>query len=117
MINCLIAGNEAPVHDLVVPEWNVSASTMTNGFYNCLFLEGEPTGHDAVTGDPLFKDPANGDYALTKNSPAHDAGLFEDWMTDAVDLAGAPRVDYKQLVDIGCYELPYAPPATLLILR
>ena len=35
----------------------------------------QPIGDNTVTGDPLFLDPANGDFHLQANSPAIDQGL------------------------------------------
>ena len=118
--NCIFSRNRA---DRVTekgagwPEWYISKEEQTNAFFNCLFSGAAVVGTGAVTGDPLFTDPANGDYTIPKNSPAHDAGLFESWMTNAVDLAGAPRVDHKELVDIGCYEAAFVPRGTMLLLR
>lgn len=55
--------------------------------------------------DPKFKHgecPAH-PFTLKRRSPYVNAGLVEDWMATAVDLAGNPRV-YGDGVDIGCYE-------------
>ena len=120
IVNSIFAGNRA---DNVSgqafgwPEWDVYESPSTNVFRNCLFSGSEPTGTDAVTGDPRFRDPATGDYTTKAGSPARNRGLYEEWMEGATDLAGRPRIDQKQLVDIGCHEAPYAPPSTLLLLR
>lgn len=52
---------------------------------------------------PKFKDPENGDYTFKSGSPLLNAGVFCDWMTGALDLAGNPRVK-DGTVDLGCYE-------------
>ena len=74
--------------------------------------------------DAKFKDAANGDYHLTKESAlAIDKGATLDWMSDAsVDLDGNPRlVGYlkksQKIPDIGCYELPRKLKGLMLILR
>ncbi len=43
-----------------------------------------------------------GDYRLRPGSPALDAGSIQDWMTDARDVAGQPRLNGT--VDLGAYE-------------
>ena len=84
---------------------------------HCLFNDPEPMGANACTGDPMFRDAENNDYRISRNSPAHDTGLYDEAMKEETDLAGNPRVDRKQLVDIGCYETPYAVPGTTFLVR
>lgn len=56
-----------------------------------------------VEGAPGFLDPARHDYRLRPDSPCIDAGTAEDWMAEAKDLAGAPRI-HATAPDIGAYE-------------
>jgi len=81
-----------------------------------------------LTADPLFNSPSTGDYSLTKDSPAIDAGntsalqLFQQLSGAQLttDIDNNPRViDYKgngyPIIDIGAYEYPDQPvtPPTL----
>jgi hypothetical protein len=65
--------------------------------------------------DPLFKNLAAGDLRLRHGSPCINAGLYQDWMDEACDVAGQPRI-LNKYVDIGAYENPL-PGGTLIILR
>ena len=56
-------------------------------------------------------------YRFNRDSPLHDVGTWQGWMTGALDLYGNQRVDRRRRVDIGCYELPYTPRGTLLLLH
>ncbi|MCY4779339.1 MBG domain-containing protein [Sphingobacterium sp. UT-1RO-CII-1] len=54
----------------------------------------------------VFTDSANGDYSLTDNSPAIDAGsntLYQGDLANDLDLAGNPRL-YNNTIDMGAYE-------------
>ena len=62
--------------------------------------------------------PTNGVLAVrvTSRSPCRNAGLAFDWMTNAVDLAGSPRICGKA-PDIGAFEYPIERQATFMIVR
>ena len=49
---------------------------------------------------------ANPDYRLRSDSVCINAGLNQDWMIGATDLAGHPRIAFirGENVDIGAYE-------------
>ena len=73
-----------------------------------------------IGGDPVFRNPAKGDWRLDPTSPCIDAG---DWTAlgesrEAVramsDLSGASRLFGGQ-VDMGCYESRVA--GTMILLR
>ncbi|MBP7830186.1 MAG: hypothetical protein KA248_09745 [Kiritimatiellae bacterium] len=53
---------------------------------------------------PQFVNAAAGNYALLPGSPGVDDGFNEDWMTNAVDLAGQARI-LNGTVDRGAFEL------------
>ena len=56
------------------------------------------------SGDPLFTDPAGGDYRVQAGSPLIDAGV-DDPANGPVDLAGALR-NQGAAPDIGAYQFP-----------
>jgi T5SS/PEP-CTERM-associated repeat protein len=56
-----------------------------------------------LTNAPGFLDRPGGDFRLAFDSPCINAGTNLLWMTNAVDLAGSPRI-FNQVVDIGAYE-------------
>ncbi|MBQ3387635.1 MAG: hypothetical protein IJG60_00305 [Thermoguttaceae bacterium] len=66
---------------------------------------------DYRSGQPLFTDSRAGDYTLTENSIAVDAGNNAYVLTDE-DLAGSPRI-IGRAVDIGAYEYMNTAPAIL----
>ena len=64
-----------------------------------------PKGSGNTTNDPIFADPANDNWRLTRDSPCVNKGLNQEWMTGAVDLDGHSRKDqFSGMVDMGCYE-------------
>lgn len=64
----------------------------------------------AAANGPGFKDAASGDWTLHRVSVLVDAGVLQDWMAAACDLAGNLRclLDGRKapsaVPDIGCYE-------------
>jgi hypothetical protein len=61
--------------------------------------------HNSCTDDPHFV--SDEDFRLRPDSPCIDAGRNEDWMIEAVDAAGGPRIQNK-VVDVGAYEFEAA---------
>ena len=53
--------------------------------------------------DLRLVDPAGFDFSLRSRSPLRDKGVAAEWMADAFDLAGAPRLG-GSAPDIGAYE-------------
>ena len=62
-----------------------------------------PGSETNITADPQFMNAAAGDYRLTCSSPCINSGTNQDWMIDASDLAGNPRI-ISGRVDMGAYE-------------
>jgi len=65
---------------------------------------------NSCTDDPHFV--SDKDFRLRPDSPCIDSGRNEDWMIEAIDAAGRPRIRNK-VVDIGAYE--FAPDAPVLL--
>ena len=109
--------------------------------YSCVGPESVFTdgGHNIV-GDPLFIAPAQGDFRLqtaygqitpegrvlrqAATSPCLDVGLHQDWMDEATDLQGLPRIlrslpgsPRDGIVDLGAFEIDMPPVGTQMIIR
>jgi len=56
-----------------------------------------------ITDNPRVRDPDGGNFRLVVASPCIDAGIRQQWMENAVDLEGKPRV-LSGAVDMGAYE-------------
>jgi len=64
-------------------------------------------GENNISGDPMFVNPAEGDYRPQPGSPCIDAGENSVCGPDDTDLLGKPRIMYggkSETVDIGAYE-------------
>jgi hypothetical protein len=73
---------------------------------SCEVAEDDP---ENISADPLFVDPAIGDYHVTGGSPAIDAGTNEDADLTETDLDGVDRIvdgndDGLAIVDMGAFE-------------
>jgi PKD repeat protein len=68
-------------------------------------------GADSINADPLFIDPAAGDYRIPFNSPAVNAGnpAVLGLLDSTTDLAGQPRVVGGRR-DVGAFEYQHQPP-------
>lgn len=92
--NSIIWGNSAPtgaqIFEAPLPAF-------------CCVQGGAGGGEGNIQDDPAFVDFAGGDYRLSGNSPCIDTGKNEDWMWQAVDLDGDPRV-LNRKVDMGAHE-------------
>jgi hypothetical protein len=73
--------------------------------YNLYFGGGVGPDVHAITLDPLYVNPAEGDFRLGPGSPAIDAGDPTTSTDEAggLDHAGAPRVSGGR-IDLGAFE-------------
>ena len=73
-----------------------------------------------IDADPLFANANGGDFALTENSPAINAGdnsMYSNLSPTTKDLAGNPRLYNNGIIDMGAYEFqgdPAVLPVTLI---
>jgi|GEM_PF-1964794 len=83
------------------------AITFTNSTYSATYPPAiAVTAQNASTSDPLFKDPAAGDFTLLAASPAMNAGdnaLYNSGIYGNADLAGYNRIA-NGIIDMGAYE-------------
>ena len=91
--NCIFAGNAG----------TYSLGTAAIDHSCCPALTDGENGN--ITGDPLFKRPASGNFRLRAGSPCRNKGdpsPFAD-EPEATDLDGNPRV-YRGEIHMGCYQ-------------
>lgn len=96
-------------------ELDAGAAILENAFTNsCVAVA--VSGADNLMEPPEFVNPAAFDFRLSAGSPCINQGLYQEWMDDAVDLDGKPRIDrIFNRVDIGAYE--YHPAGTLILVN
>ncbi len=104
MRNCTVTGNSGS-----------PAGVRGGNVVNCIiypdsYSHQTSRTHSITDVDPLL----DAEYKPLKGSPAVRAGLYQEWMDDATDLAGNPRI-LMGAVDIGAYE--YVPAATLIMVK
>ncbi len=118
--NCTIANNAGSgvlCYDAspnVVISNSILFANAGNDIENCtarfclLEDEVEPgSGENNIFADPMFIDPAGGDYKLLRESPCIDAGDSSVIGPDEKDIEGKPRIQFggkAEVVDIGAYE-------------
>lgn len=108
VVNSIVWDN--PVGNL--PPDDIAAPAICSFSCSPKLTEGE---RGNVARSPRFVDAGNGDYRLARGSPGINAGVNQEWMAGAVDLAGQPRIR-SQRVDIGAYE-SVPPSGSILLLR
>ncbi len=93
--------------------------TATLNFCNVGVVQSSVTTNNCISEDPLFVDPAGGNYRLQVRpvrSPSLNAGEYQIWMEGAADLDGNPRV-LNKVVDMGAYEALIPAGGTVMLLR
>ena len=105
LFNCIVRFNEAPdAPDYAESMFEVGGSDPD---YSCVTPLPEYYDGGNIDADPLFVDPANGDYRLRPDSPCIDAGT--DLADVSVDLDGTRRPldgdgDGMARFDMGAFE-------------
>ena len=102
LYNAIIAQNTASSSedDVYRKSGSLYAYNTLSSFIN--WTSGSSNNLTYKSSQPLFKDAADGDYSLAKNSQAIDKGNNSYIDTDT-DLAGNPRI-VGGIVDLGAYE-------------
>lgn len=86
--------------------WNFGGNPVT--FHERSFAEWQATGQDthSLIADPLFVDPAHGDYRLKDGSPASRIGFKPFDYSKAGRLTKTPVVDYPRAYPAGLHDRP-----------
>lgn len=107
VLNCILRDNRSTADQPLAQQIQESGGIFTPGDLMLLFSNVEGIAGDATSFDldPLFADPAAGDWHLSPGSPCVDAGLAFTHANLELDLDGQPRFQGPS-VDIGADELP-----------
>jgi len=95
--NCIIWGNTSAT--------SAQIDRLSMPTYSCI-QNWTGGGEGNIKANPQF---ADSDYRLLPSSPCIDAGVNEEWMSEATDLNGNPRISQgfaSLIVDMGAYEYP-----------
>lgn len=101
--NCIFRNNTAPAYQVAfrdVQGAHVIFSCLEDEIYM-------GSGENNIYADPLFINPADGDYRLSAGSPCIDAGDNLARLPGEKDIAGNDRILFggrSQTVDMGAYE-------------
>ena len=99
--NILVNNSNCGIYAANVVSLNIDYNDVyANGVDYC-DLADPPSGEHNISADPMFVDPATGDYRLLPGSPAINAG--DNSYAPSFDFAGTPRPQ-GLIVDIGAYE-------------
>ncbi|MDD5679498.1 MAG: choice-of-anchor Q domain-containing protein [Kiritimatiellae bacterium] len=73
---------------------------------SCMAPTDNNNGSGNLDANPLFADRDSTNYHLAARSQCINAGVYREWMMNAVDLDGRPRINRRDGggVDIGAYE-------------
>ncbi len=94
-VNSIVISNTAPISPnySAINYWTAMSYSCTDPVF----------GGNCITTNPQFVSPSTGNYRLKPGSPCINAGINQDWMTNAIELDGKPRV-INGTVDMGAYE-------------
>lgn len=114
--NCLVWQNTAPDEPVYKPQiWISFESDQVKSVLSATYslIQNGNSGPGNLNTDPLFVDPANGNFRLKPNSPAINAGDPNTTGLPATDIAGQARVQGER-VAIGAYESAGCPTVSCL---
>jgi hypothetical protein len=121
MENCTVVSNTSPGNAGPAVGTAAGASVLNSIIWGNLYTNATPSsfggpptiaftrtefawaGDGNTTADPIFVNPAAGDFTLRGASPCVNTGSNVAWMAEAVDLAGSRRI-IGSAVDMGAYE-------------
>ena len=117
VVNCLAAGNTAAKTSSATGAPEAGGAEAAFSHCGVTAPATAPGANGISVEDGGFADAPNGNWRLLRNSPFYKKGLWQEWMTGAVDYDGLPRVTKAGRVDLGCFETLYVSPATVLGIR
>jgi hypothetical protein len=108
--NCTFYGNSADIGGGIYGNgtvtncilWDNQSNQVTSNAVTYCCVQGGYPGTGNIDSDPLFVDPANGDFHLLYSSPCKDTG-DNGAVTEPFDFEGDPRIAYGT-VDMGADE-------------
>lgn len=112
--NCIISGNtsEGTKGGATARVYDGDAARFVNCASADLLINAT-----CVIGPMHFAGSETGNFRLLPGSVAIDAGAMDvGGILFGTDLDGKPRVEHG-IIDIGCYETTWLPPATMLLIR
>lgn len=92
----------ATIRNTIIAE-NDGAETFDGCTVTHSRTESAADGEGNITGDPVFRNAASGDFRLRAGSPCENGGMNLDWMGKPQSISGQSRVRHR-LPDMGCYE-------------
>ena len=107
--------NSIAYYNQPAPWAPLNSNYISSGLNYCCTMPMPGQGVGNITNEPLFVDPANGDFHLQLSSPCINSGN-NSFVSVATDLDGNPRI-VGGTVDIGAYESAYQPPPPITATR
>jgi hypothetical protein len=97
-------GGTVTGRNLIVWNNGIDATGTMSIAFSDVGVSGGVDLNNSISTDPMFAFAATNDYRPLYTSPCINTGTNLPWMTNGLDLAGAPRLQNKQ-ADMGAYEI------------